>query len=234
MLIYMTVPGLLLARTYAVSRQSQLVFGVLGFLILGNIIFGVVCLQLHTIMKAMNEGTLQFLGTVYNCNPTSKQANIISLSVPAQTFYKPILISSTDVKDLAFLFQFVSDANNQVGTLSGIITILFDTAVVAVTTFNTLAFLRLRKWVNVLKDQSLVGVLIQQGVNISLLLDVLLKAKKVWSDMGKSHFMLSFIHLNIVQVCTHSHPHRHYHNQGIVTYYIDFIPGIYCCLRSRY
>ena len=113
-------------------------------------------------------------------------------------FLQPSLISSTDVRDLAFVFQFVSDSHNQVATLSGVITILFDTAVVAATTFNTLAFLRLRKWVNVLKDQSLVGVLIQQGVNISLLLDVLLKAKKVWSDMGKSHFMLSFIHLNIV------------------------------------
>ena len=123
---------------------------------------------------------------------------MLFLSVPAYTSYKYILIISTDVKDLAFLFQFVSDAHNQVGTLSGIITILFDTAVVAVTTFNTLAILRLQKGFNVLKDQSLVGVLIQQGVWISLLLDVLLNAKKVWSDMGNSHFMLSFIHLNIV------------------------------------
>ena len=163
-LIYVTVPGLLFARTYAISSQNKVVFGVLGFLILGNIIIGVVCFQLQTIMKAMNEGTLQFLGTVNNCNPTSKQANIISLSVPAHTSYKSILIISTDVKDLAFLFQFVSDAHNQVGTLSGIITILFDTAVVAVTTFNTLAILRLQKGINVLKDRSLVGVLIQQGV----------------------------------------------------------------------
>ena len=45
-LIYVTVPGLLLARTYAISRQSQVVFGVLGILILGNIIIEVVCLQL--------------------------------------------------------------------------------------------------------------------------------------------------------------------------------------------
>ena len=120
------------------------------------------------------------------------------MSVPAHTSYKPSLIISTDVRDLAFLFQFVSDAHNQVDTLNGVITILFDTAVVAVTTFNTLAILRLQKGINVLKDQSLVGVLIQQGVHISLLVDILLNAMKVWSDMGRSHFMLSFIHLNIV------------------------------------
>ena len=89
-------------------------------------------------------------------------------------------------------------AHNQVETLTGVITILFDTEVVAVTTFNTLAILRLQKGVNILKTQSLVGVLIQQGAHISLLVDVLLNAKKVWSDMGKSRFMLSFIHLNIV------------------------------------
>ena len=57
-LIYVTVPGLLFARTYAISSQNQVVFGVLGFLILGNIIIQVVCLQLQTIMKATNEGTL--------------------------------------------------------------------------------------------------------------------------------------------------------------------------------
>ena len=57
-LIYVTVPGLLFARTYAISRQSQVVFGVLGTLVLGNIIIEVVCLQLHTIVKAMNEGAL--------------------------------------------------------------------------------------------------------------------------------------------------------------------------------
>ena len=96
------------------------------------------------------------------------------------------------------LISFLSDAHNQVGTLSGIITILFDTAVVAVTTFNTLAILRLQKGVNIQKAQSLVGVLIQQGVHISLLVDVLLNAMKVWLDMGNSYFMLSFIHLNIV------------------------------------
>ena len=120
------------------------------------------------------------------------------MSVLAHTSYKPSLINSTDVRDPAFLCQFVFDGHNQVGTLSGVITILFDTAVVAVTTFNTLAILRLQKGVNILKDQSLVGVLIQQGVYISLLVDVLLNAKKVWSDMGNSYFMLSFIHLNSV------------------------------------
>ena len=57
-LVYVTVPGLLLARTYAISSQSKVVFGVLGFLILGNIIVDVVCLQVLTIMKAMIEGTL--------------------------------------------------------------------------------------------------------------------------------------------------------------------------------
>ena len=57
-LIYVAVPGLLFARTYAISSQNQVVFGVLGVLILGNIIFQVVCLQLQTIMKPMNEGTL--------------------------------------------------------------------------------------------------------------------------------------------------------------------------------
>ena len=120
------------------------------------------------------------------------------MSVPAHTSYTPSLISSTDVRGPDFLFQFVFDAHNQVDTLSGVIAILFDTAVVAVTTFNTLAILRLQKGVTFLKDQSLVGVLIQQGAHISLLVDILLNAKKVWSDMGKSHFMLSFIHLNIV------------------------------------
>ena len=54
----MTVPGLLFARTYAISRQSKVVFGVLGFLILSNIIFEVVCLQFPTITKVMNEGIL--------------------------------------------------------------------------------------------------------------------------------------------------------------------------------
>ena len=54
----MTVPGLLFARTYAISRQSKVVLGVLGFVILGNIIIEVVCLQFPTIMKVMNEGIL--------------------------------------------------------------------------------------------------------------------------------------------------------------------------------
>ena len=77
-------------------------------------------------------------------------------------------------------------------------TILFDTAAVAVTTFHTLAILRLRKGINVLNNQSLSGVLIQQGMHISLVVGELLTAKKVWSDMGNSHFLPSFLHLNIV------------------------------------
>ena len=76
--------------------------------------------------------------------------------------------------------------------------ILFDTVVVAVTTFHTLAILRLQGGVNVLNNQSLAGVLIKQGRHISLVVGELLKAKKVWSDMGNSHFLPSFLHLNIV------------------------------------
>ena len=57
--------------------------------------------------------------------------------------------------------------------------ILFDTAVVAVTTFHTLAILRLRKGINVLNNQSLAGVLIQQGMHISLVVGELLTAQKV-------------------------------------------------------
>ena len=76
--------------------------------------------------------------------------------------------------------------------------ILFDTLVVAVTTSHTLAILRLQEEINVLDNQSLASVLIQQGMHISLVVGELLTAKKVWSDMGNSHFLLSFLHLNIV------------------------------------
>lgn len=38
-----TRPGLLLARTYAISSQSRMVLGILGFLVLGNLINSVVC-----------------------------------------------------------------------------------------------------------------------------------------------------------------------------------------------
>ena len=104
---------------------------------------------------------------------------MISLSVPAHTSYKSSLICSTGVGDLAFLFQFASDALNQVTTLNGVTIILFDTAVVAVTTFHTLAILRLRKGITVLNNQSLAGTLIQQGMHISLVVGELLTAKKV-------------------------------------------------------
>ena len=76
--------------------------------------------------------------------------------------------------------------------------ILFDTVVAAVTTFHTLAILRLQKGINVMNNQSLAGVLIQQGMHISLVVDESLTAKKVWSDTGNSHFLPSFLHLNIV------------------------------------
>ena len=92
---------------------------------------------------------------------------MISLSVPAHTSYKASLIFSTGVRDCVFLFQFASDALNQVGTLDGVMIIPFDTAVVAVTTFHTLAILRLQKGINVLNNQSLAGILIQQGMHIS-------------------------------------------------------------------
>ena len=35
--------ALLAARVYAISSRSRIVFGVLGFLILGNLIFSAVC-----------------------------------------------------------------------------------------------------------------------------------------------------------------------------------------------
>ena len=57
--------------------------------------------------------------------------------------------------------------------------ILFDTAVVAVTTFHTLAILRLQKGIKVLNNQSLAGVLIQQGMHISFVVGELLTAKEV-------------------------------------------------------
>ena len=123
---------------------------------------------------------------------------MLSLSVPAQTSYKSSLISSTGVRDLALLIQFASDALNQANILNGVTIILFDTVVVAVTTFHTLAILRLQKGINVLNNQSLAGVLIQQGKYISLVVGELLTAKKVWSDMGNSHFLPSLLHLNIV------------------------------------
>ena len=123
---------------------------------------------------------------------------MLSLSVPAHTSYKSSLICSTGVRDLAFLFQFASDALNQVTTLNGVMIILFDTAVVAVTTFHTLAILRLQKGIDVLNNQSLSGVLIQQGMHILLVVGELLTAKKVSSDMGNSHFLPSFLQLNIV------------------------------------
>ena len=123
---------------------------------------------------------------------------MISLSVPAHTSYKSSLICSTGVRDCGFLFQFASDALNQVHTLNGVMVILFDTVVVAVTTFHTLAILRLQKGINVLNNQSLADVLIHQGMHISLVVGELLKAEKVWSDMGNSHFMPSFLDLNIV------------------------------------
>ena len=93
---------------------------------------------------------------------------------------------------LAFLSQFASDALNQVDTLAGVITILFETVVVAVTAFHTLAILRLQKGINFLNSQSLAGALIQQGMHISLVVGQLLKAKKVWSDMGNSHLLPIF------------------------------------------
>ena len=102
-----------------------------------------------------------------------------SLSVPAHTSYKSSLICSTGVRGCAFLFQFASDGLKQVDTLNGVMAILFDTAVVAVTTFHTLAILRLRKGINVLNNQSLAGALIQQGMHISLVVGELLKEKKV-------------------------------------------------------
>ena len=120
------------------------------------------------------------------------------MSVPAHTSYKSSLIYSIGVRDLALLFEFASDVLNQVDTLNGVMTILFDTVVVAVTTFHTLAILRLQKEVNDPNNQSLAGVLIQQGMHISLVVGELLTAKKVWSDMGNSHFLPSFLHLNIV------------------------------------
>ena len=123
---------------------------------------------------------------------------MLSLSVPAHTSYKSTLICSTGVRDLALLFQFASDSLNQVDTLNGVMIILFDTVVVAVTTFHTLAILRLQKGINVLNNQSLSGVLIQQGMHISLVVGELLTAKKVWSDMGNSHFLPSFLRLSIV------------------------------------
>ena len=104
---------------------------------------------------------------------------MLTLSVPTHTSYKSSLISSTGVRDLSLLLQFASDALNQVNTLDGVMVILFDTAVVAVTTFHTLAILRLQKGANVLNNQSLAGVLIQQGMHISLVVGDLLKAKKV-------------------------------------------------------
>ena len=57
-------------------------------------------------------------------------------------------------------------------------TILFDTVVVAVATFHTLAILRLQKGINVLNNQSLAGVLIQQGMHISLVVGELLKQRR--------------------------------------------------------
>ena len=103
---------------------------------------------------------------------------MLSLSVPAHTSYKSSLICSTGVRDCAFLCQFASDALNQVETLNGVMIILFDTAVVAVTIFHTLAILRLQKGVNVLTNQSLAGVLIQQGMHISLVVGELLKQRR--------------------------------------------------------
>jgi len=74
-----------------------------------------------------------------------------------------------------------------VGTLSGVMAILFDTGIVIVTILKTLTIFRLRKGVKVLQEQSLVSLLNQQGENISLLVvEILLNLNKVWSDMGNS------------------------------------------------
>ena len=59
-LIQLTFPGLLFARAYAMSGQSQAVFGVLGVLIIVDVINQVVCLQVLIIMKVMNEGIIDF------------------------------------------------------------------------------------------------------------------------------------------------------------------------------
>ena len=103
---------------------------------------------------------------------------MLSLLVPAHTSYKSSLICSTGVRDLAFLLEFASDALNQVETLNGVMIILFDTVVVAVTTFHTSAILRLQKGVNDLNNYSFAGVLIQQGMHISLIVGELLKERR--------------------------------------------------------
>ena len=75
----------------------------------------------------------------------------------------------SDVRNLVFLFKFHSEDRDKAGTLSGAITILFDTAVVAVTSVKILALLRFQKAVNALHKQSLINLLFQQGVCISFL-----------------------------------------------------------------
>ena len=66
------------------------------------------------------------------------------------------------------------------GTLSGVMAILFDTGIVIVTILNTLTIMRLRKGVKGLEKQSLVSFLIQQGGHISLLVvKILLNLNKV-------------------------------------------------------
>ena len=53
-LIQVTFPGLPFARAYAISSHSWLALGVLGVLLLANVINQVVFLQVQTLMKVMN------------------------------------------------------------------------------------------------------------------------------------------------------------------------------------
>ena len=95
-----------------------------------------------------------------------------------------------------------------VGTLSGVMAILFDTGIVIVTILKTLTISRLRKGVKALGKQSLVGLLIKQGVQISLLLvGILLNLNKVWSDMGNSACLPLWMCLTTVQIYAYCDAH---------------------------
>ena len=107
-----------------------------------------------------------------------------------------------DVRDLCLPIPIDSEDLNQVGTLTGVVTILFDTAAVVVTSLKTIALLRYQKGVGVRHRQSLISLLLWQGVHVSCFVaEVFLNSNKVSPDTGMTPHLLPFMHLIPLQIC---------------------------------
>ena len=83
MIIYLcNLPGLLMARAYAISNYHKLIVWVLGLLYIGNIGTGLVCPYIFSCYLDclhFHDGIPQYISILDGCVPTDMQLNTILL-----------------------------------------------------------------------------------------------------------------------------------------------------------